>query len=116
MTSYPLAVLIFLGPVLLICAGLWVWSRRSRVPDLARLLRVFAVVCAVILAAVFHLNVLVGATCEGNALYGFTTCSVVPKGLASNALGLMMLAYLAALVATCAIVVTGIVMELRARR
>lgn len=116
MSQYIESFAYIMSPTYLICVVFYLWSRKSRVPALARLLRSSAIFWAIVLTLTFHFAVLVIATCDGNILYGFTECRLVPRDIANSSLAVIAYSFAGAAIYAAALALIGLFTEWRAAR
>lgn len=116
MKDMLLSLLQALVPAFLICGLFYWWSRRSRSPFLAQILRYSALFWAVWLAWCFAFYTFVNGQCGGNWLYGFTDCIAIPDNAAEMLVATSIFSFGAAVAYGCALLIGGAIAEAFARK
>ncbi len=116
MSDLPLILLVLHLPALIICGCFYLAGRLARRPRVGLWLRRSAVVWAVVLLVVYTFVVVVFATCNGDMLYGYSQCRVVPNGFADTSLPALLLVTATGVVYGAILAVVTLVLEWRGRR
>tara|TARA_R110000787_G_scaffold43005_2_gene105512 strand:- start:453 stop:809 length:357 start_codon:yes stop_codon:yes gene_type:complete len=103
------------GPVIFLAAVALVWARHSRSQHAPLWLRRSAVFWLIALAVTLGFALLTGATCQGNALYGYAGCTLVSEQVATFSVILLIFTYLAAILYTVLLFLGTAVAEYKAR-
>jgi len=109
------ALLLYLVPLWGLVVLFRLWARHSRVPPLARLLRLTTVIAGPGLTATLALAVLVHETCGGNLIYGYRDCRLVSVPVATLVVRVLLVATLVAGLVGAGLALIGGFAEWRAR-
>ena len=91
MSELVIIALTLYVPLGLVCGAFLALSHWARNPQVARTLRISAIMWFVSLGAIFAFVITAIGTCQGNMLYGYSNCTVIPTNLANLSLPLFLL-------------------------
>jgi len=103
-------------PVFIICLAAYLLGRIAIHEQFGRVLRVSALIWAPTLWSIFTFMIVNMWTCDGDPLYGFSTCTVFPDGFANFSFIFFALGILCGLIYLVLLIVIGGFVEWRARR
>ena len=103
-------------PVVVIAGLCLLWARQTHIMRLRKVLRWTVSFWAIALLALDLTFLLIIATCDGNALYGYGNCRLVPARFANLSIPVWLLIHGVAATSTLLLLLGGAVAEWRARR
>jgi len=103
-------------PVFVICLAVYLLGRIAVHEQLGHHLRVAALIWAPTLWSIFTFLLVNDSTCDGDALYGFSNCTVFPVGFANYSFIFFALGIVFGLIYLALLIVIGGFVEWRARR
>ena len=103
-------------PVFVICLAVYLLGRIAVHEKLGHHLRVAALIWAPTLWSIFTFLLVNDSTCDGDALYGFSNCTVFPVGFANYSFIFFALGIVFGLIYLALLIVIGGFVEWRARR
>lgn len=115
MGSAIVGITLTLGTLYLCCAIVLVWSTRSQVPLLSRILRYSGILAAIWLTICLALFAYLTTTCSGNWLYGFTDCARISNEMAERLTAVSMLSYIGGAAYGVALLIVGGITEVIVR-